>query len=328
MDDPVDAIDRAHRAVFEAIGGYAPLDLSSPGVRVATERGVVLRAASTDDDILVLDGVPGGLVAVAVLRGHPSIDGGFVARGLSRDPGASDLSFVDVPVEYFGRRSDALVWPHEAAALGDAEDARARLGDVLERALPERRDHAWLLPPLLGVESSGLATALSNAVGRPVGELATSGAGAQGARLCRRLADARREAGIGERRDRAVRVEKGRVTLASDEVLSTDVVILASGSALAGGITPTARGDQLEEPLTATPVALGPWGDLGAPEEAFTSGVRFSDTFRLLGPEDETRDDGLFVCGGLLEGASAADGTGLGVAVTTGWLAGEAALAG
>ena len=44
--------------------------------------------------------------------------------------------------------------------------------------------------------------------------------------------------------------------------------------------------------------------------------------------EAPRRTRALFVCGSLLEGVSHADGTGLGAAVTTGWLAGVAALAG
>ncbi len=324
--DPVESVTRVHRALFDAIGGYAPFDPSTKGIRVASDRGVVVRVASVEEELLALDDVPGGLVAVACLRGHPSIDGGFVARALSCDPGAADLSFVDVPIEYFGRRSDALMWPHEAAALGDAEDARARLAAVLARALPERRDHAWLLPPLLGLSPDGIARALSDAVGRKVGELACGGAGAQGTRLDARFARAREGAGVTEHRGRAVEVTRGKVRLADQGVLRGDVVILASGSALAGGIV--AKDGALEEPLTATAIDFGAWGRLGSPAAAFESGVRVAEDFRLRDQGGETRDDALFACGSLLEGVSHADGTGLGVAVTTGWLAGEAALEG
>jgi anaerobic glycerol-3-phosphate dehydrogenase len=321
---PVETIARVHDAFLSAIGGYSAIDVGSLGVRVATDRGVIRRVASVESRVLDLNRAPGGLVAVASFVGYQGADGGFLARSLSADPEAVSLSLVEVSVEFLSRRSDALMWPHEAASLGDAADACARLVALLRRALPGGAPHAWLLPPVLGLEAREVARDLESALGHPVGEVAQGGAGPQGIRLRRRLAKARAAAGVVDLRARASRIAPGCVTASSGAVIETDAIILATGSVLAGGLVPT--NDGFEEPLTGTSVGHGDFGTFDAPGDAFTRGVVVDARFRVV--DGAEKREGLFACGSLLAGTSHGDGTGLGVSATTGWLAGESALVG
>lgn len=322
----VEAVSRAHCLVLNALGSYRPLDLSSRGVRIATDHGVIRRVATVEDGLLDLDEAPGGLVAVADLAGHRAFDGAALARSLGEDPAADGLSFVDIPVEFLGRKSDTQLAGHQVARLGDAADARSRLAEVLRRALASGAPHAWLLPPVLGVDLDDPGVLLREAIGGSVGEVADTTAGVQGARLTRRLAAARAAADVTHVVARASAIDEGTVSLSDGNHLDADVVILATGSALAGGLV--AKGDTLAEPITRTPVVLESFGDLLAPGPAFATGVAVDDGHRLLDAEGARIGDGVFACGSILRGLSHADGTGLGAAATTGWLAAEAALLG
>jgi len=322
----VEAVSRAHCSVLNALGAYRPLDLDSPGVRIATDHGVIRRVATIEESMLDLDEAPDGLVAVAHFRGHRACDGAALARALGEDSGAAGLSFVDIPVEFLGRKNDVQLGGHEVALLGDAADARLRLAAVLRRALPGTTPHAWLLPAVLGMDFDDPAALLRDAVGGPVGEVAGTTGGAQGARLTRRLAASRAAADVTDIVARASAIDGASVALSDGNCLDADVIILATGSALAGVIV--ASGGVLVEPITRTPVVLESFGTLTAPGAAFASGVTVDDGLRLLGEDGRRVGDGVFACGAILAGVSYADGTGLGASVTTGWLAAEAALAG
>ncbi|MBW2463002.1 MAG: FAD-binding protein [Deltaproteobacteria bacterium] len=322
----VEAVGRAHCAVLNALGAYRPLDLDSPGVRIATDHGVIRRVATLEESILDLDQAPGGLVAVAHFRGHRASDGAALARALGDDPGADGLSFVDIPVEFLARKTDVQLGGHEIALLGDTADARRRLAAVLRRAFPGSTPHAWLLPPVLGMDHDDPAALLREGVGSPLGEVAETTGGAQGARLTRRLAASRAAADVTDVVARASAIDGSSVALSDGNRLDADVIILATGSALAGGLV--ASGGVLVEPITRTPVTLESFGTLTAPGPAFASGITVDDEFRMLHEDGRRVGDGVFACGAILAGVSHADGTGLGASVTTGWLAAESALAG
>jgi glycerol-3-phosphate dehydrogenase subunit B len=116
-------------------------------------------------------------------------------------------------------------------------------------------------------------------------------------------------------------------------MLTFDAAVLATGRFVGGGI---ARGARTVETLAGLPVSDGrsPLPDasgsvamageeLGAPSSLFRAGVEVDGHLRAI--DSERRPSRwLFAAGAVLAGADGAvDGTGLGFAAFTGWLAGQ-----
>jgi glycerol-3-phosphate dehydrogenase subunit B len=118
--------------------------------------------------------------------------------------------------------------------------------------------------------------------------------------------------------------------------------VLATGRCVGGGIT---RRGALEEPLLGLPVQASEGGHAGfhlarrpaaslthrerrSPQPLLAAGVAVDAALRPLDERGEARHPRLFAAGAVIGGHEhAADGTGLGVAILTGWLAGRAAAA-
>lgn len=348
--DVVDAVRDAHARVLGALAIYRPLDLRSTGVLLATDLGLPRRAATAQQAVLALDGARGGAIAVGVLRGYRYTDCAFLAASLAdlADLADDDRRFGALELEFFRRREDALLHPHELAALADTVDGRARLTQTLTRAVAGAQHDAVLLPPVLGLRTDDLAAELLAKLGVPVGEFVAPLAGPQGLRLVRRIDAALRESACERRsaRVRAIvpRAEGTTVVLEDGEELRAKAIVLATGKHTSGGLV--MRGGELREPLADLPV----WVDgrllalasssagrdparlfgenpfVGGP--GFRAGVAFDERFRALDRAGRACAADLLVCGGLLAGHDPArDGTGLGCAATTGWLAGRHAAA-
>jgi glycerol-3-phosphate dehydrogenase subunit B len=344
--DVVQAVREAHERVLPALAIYRPLDLRGTGVLVATDLGLPRRAATAQHAVLTLDAARGGAIAVAVLRGYRYTDAAFVAASLTEvaDLADDDRRFGALELEFFRRQQDALLHPHEIAAIADTDDGRARLSQTLQRAIAGAKHDAVLLPPVLGLRNDEVASELRAAIGVAIGELVAPLAGPQGLRLGRRLDAALRESGC-ERRSahvRAVvpRAEGTLVVLDDGEELRGKSIVLATGKHTSGGLV--MRGGELRESLADLPIwvdgrllALASssggrdssvlFGDnpfVGGP--ASRAGVAFDERFRAMGRDGRARASDLLVCGALLAGYDPArDGTGLGCAATTGWLAGR-----
>lgn len=344
--DVIEAVREAHARVLPALAIYRPLDLRGTGVLIATDLGLPRRTATAQHAVLALDSARGGAIAVAVLRGYRYTDSAFLAASLTElaDLADDDRRFGALELEFFRRREDALLHPHEIAAIADSDDGRARLSQTLARAIAGAKHDAVLLPPVLGLRNDAVVRELTTKLGIPVGELVAPLAGPQGLRLVRRIDAALQEAGC-ERRSARVRAVVSRtqgttVVLDDGEELRGKSVVLATGKHMSGGLV-MCRGE-LREPLAELPVWVDGrvlalpsssggrdpavlFGDnpfVGGP--ACRAGVAFDESFRALDRSGRPRATDLFVCGALLTGHDPArDGTGLGCAATTGWLAGR-----
>jgi anaerobic glycerol-3-phosphate dehydrogenase len=344
----LEAVEAAHARVLPALGIYRPLDLRGTGVLVATDLGLCRRAATAQHAVLDLGPLRGETIAVAVLRAYRGCDAAFAAASLAdlADLADDDRRFGAVDVEFFRRREDALLHPHELAALCDGADGRGRLVETLRRAVAGAAYAGILVPPMLGITNDSHPVELREALGVPVGESVAALAGPQGLRLRRRVEAALAEAGVTRRRARVRRVEARPGGLAvrfeEGESLRPRAVVLATGKLVAGGVA--AEGPDLVEPLAGLPLYLDGrplplpssargrdpvvfYGDdpfVGGP--GFRVGIGVDTSFRALGPGGEPHAAGLFACGAVLSGTDPSrDGTGLGLCATTGWAAGRAA---
>jgi len=119
--------------------------------------------------------------------------------------------------------------------------------------------------------------------------------------------------------------------------------VLASGRFVGGGV---ARQGRLLEPTLGLPVQAAEGREAGvhlahrpaasltvrdrrAPQPLLSAGVRVDAALRPLDERGRPVHPRLFAAGAVIGGhEQASDGTGLGVAILTGWLAGRAAAAG
>ncbi|MDQ3037508.1 MAG: hypothetical protein M3Y87_34255, partial [Myxococcota bacterium] len=153
--------------------------------------------------------------------------------------------------------------------------------------------------------------------------------------------------GIERRPSRAERVriddEGVCVALADGETLRPGALVLATGKHVGGGIA-VEHGEPRETlaglpiwsegaplPLASSGRGRDPRALFGddpfSPGAGFAMGVGWDELLRPLDAHGSVASRALFACGALLDGASSSDGTGLGVAATTGWLAGRNAAA-
>jgi glycerol-3-phosphate dehydrogenase subunit B len=344
----VEAVRASHARVLEALAIYRPLDLDGRGVLLATDLGLPRRAATAQHAILDFGVLQQGCISVGVFPGPRAGESAFVAASLA------DLAahvgdarrFEALPVTPASAPGDTLPHPHERAAFADTEAGLTRLIDALERALAGRSDDAVLLPAMLGLVRDDLAATLRTHLGRPVGEVVAPLAGPQGLRLTRRIDAALREAGCTRRaaRVRAVesRAQGSTVVLEDGETLRGKAVILATGKHVSGGLV--VRGGELVEPLAGLPVVVDgrvlPLASSSAGRDvaglfgtspfraspASRAGIATDDAHRALDRDGRPRAPDLYACGALLAGHDPAhDGTGLGCATATGWLAGRSA---
>ncbi len=286
-----------------------------------------------------------GTMAAVALRGHLAWDAGMVAAAVERagplgGPRA-ELARLDFPMW-----EEAALWrPHELARFLERPGTAEDLGAMLRRALPRGASVA-VFPPVLGLSpGSDVAGRIAAAAGVPVAETLSDVPSVPGLRL-QAAVEARLEAsGVevlrGDLREARRPGEPARC--AGREVLAGSWV-LATGRFVGGGVV---RRGTLAESLLGIPVtaaeAFGDWGahlaarpaaslthrESRAPQPLLSAGIAADGLFRPVDAQGSVIHERLFAAGAVLGGHElAADGSGLGVAVFTGYLAGQAAAAG
>ncbi len=318
--------------------------LSPRPLHLATPYGAVMTAALAQRTMVAADlAQVRGTLAVVGFRGHLGFDARLVAGGLARYSAMGAPPAVAVELDLFMRDDLALARPHELARALEAPGLADAAGRLLRRALPSGAVAA-LFPPVLGLApGTRVMERIAQAAGVPVAETLSDVPSVPGLRLQAAL-DARLLAAGVETVMGEVVVENGArpgdaVAVGGRELRARSWV-LATGRFVGGGIV---RRGQLLEPLFGLPVQATEAGVSGAhlaarpsatltvrerraPQPLLAAGVRIDRQLRPLGASGGPLHPRLFAAGAVIGGHEvAADGTGLGVAIVTGYLAGRAA---
>jgi len=286
-----------------------------------------------------------GTLAVVAPRGHLWFDAGLVAGGLGRLAGMGAPRPAIARLDLFMWEEAALARPHELARILEMPGAAESAGEILRRNLPAGATAA-LFPPVLGLSPEArVPERIATAASLPVGETLSDVPSVPGLRLQRAIEARLGAAGVAVLRgDVAGAGGPGApAVVAGQEVLARSWV-LATGRFVGGGIV---RRGALREPLLGLPVHLAQASsetgahlssrppasltsrDGRAAQPLLSAGVAIDEGLRPLGPGGRPLGERLFAAGSLIGGhEQAADGTGLGVAVLTGYLAGRAAAGG
>lgn len=276
-------------------------------------------------------------VAVVELLVTQAYDGRLIAGGLQAAAAAlqKPLAVTVVQSRFFGKVEDALRPAYELAERLDAPGAPEGLAEDLKHVLPQDAQ-AVVLPPILGRARPDFAARLSAALGGlPCVELLSTAPSVPGIRLQESLDRAIEKAGIERLEAEVVRREGLSFATGEGKALRADAVVLATGKYIGGGIV---RRERFIEPVLGLPVyAEGQWldaqyvGDLLSDQlqdeqVAFRAGVRIDAALRPLGRDGLPAHAKIYAAGSVISGYDPAwDKTGLGVAIFTGYLAGEAA---
>jgi glycerol-3-phosphate dehydrogenase subunit B len=281
-----------------------------------------------------------GILAVVGFRGHLAFDARLVAASLGRLVPLGGPETAAVEVDFPGS-GEAAARPHELARAIDAPGVAETLGDLVRRALPEGAGVA-LLPPVLGLSAgSRAADRIAGRAGVPVAETLSDVPSVPGVRLQQAIEARLRERGVDLVEGEARRPAGPGVPLeVAGRVVRAATWVLATGRFVGGGIQ---RWGALEEPVLGIPVlaaegreggvhlAARPATSLTARERRaaqplLSAGIRVDRTCRPLDGEGRPVHDRLFAAGAVIGGhEQAADGTGLGVAILSGFAAGRQA---
>jgi len=341
-----DRLDRLWNAVEFATGQLSGL-LAPPTGRnrwLLTPFGRAHPVATCQESMVAGDlAEVRGVLAVVAPRGHLWWDAGLVASGAvrARPLGAPEVRVV--PLDLFMWEDAALARPFDLARMLEAPGAAEQVGAMLRERLP-RFAAAALFPPVLGLDPAArVAERVSAAAGVPVAEFLSDLPSVPGLRLQRaleaRLAEAGVDVLVGDVHDATGPGAPARV--GGREVAAASWV-LASGRYVGGGI---ARRGALLEPVLGLPVlasegafaeadarlaARAPGAltvrDSRAAQPLLAAGLKVDPELHPLDAEGRVIHDRLFAAGAVVGGHDqASDGTGMGVAIFTGWLAGRAA---
>jgi glycerol-3-phosphate dehydrogenase subunit B len=262
-------------------------------------------------------------------RGLREFQPEVVAAGLQESlPGTPvTVVWVDLP--------EAVRHPVQLAHLLDRPQVRQALAQRLRASLPPGPPPALaLFPAVLGIhQPEAVRAALAEAIGAPVSEVPLLSPSVPGLRLAKRLRRHLERSGVEVHLPVRVtgalragsRVERLTAETAGGPVeVRAAAYVLAAGGLLGQGLAVTGR--RLVEPIFGLPVHQpgGPWAEpVLLPETGHPfvrAGVR---TDAQLRPEGFTN---LFVCGRMLAGYDPyGERSGGGVAIATGWYAGELA---
>jgi glycerol-3-phosphate dehydrogenase subunit B len=281
-----------------------------------------------------------GVVAVTGLRGHLGVDAALVAAGLARYRcrGGPEVRAVEVD---FPEPALAAARPHELARALEPTGRAEALGAALRASLPAGAG-AVLVPAVLGLSAAArVPERASEAAGVPVAELASDVPSVPGLRLHTAIEAALVGWGVD--------VTTGEVSGAAGpgaplEVggrrLSAPRWVLATGRFVGGGIArrgmlretalglavQAAEGTEAGVHLAARPAASLTARDRRARQPLLSAGLRVDAALRPLDERGRPVHPQLFAAGAVIGGHEhATDGTGLGVAILTGFLAGRAA---
>lgn len=281
-----------------------------------------------------------GTLAVAGFRGHAAFDAALVAAGLARyrARGGPEVRAVEIDLPAI---ASGAARPHEMARTLDAPGGAEALGDALRAALPGGAG-AILLPPVLGLDVAARAPErVAERAGVPVAETLSDVPSVPGLRLQRAI-DARLEAAGVEvvAADVAAPPVPGEPLALGGREVRAAAWVLATGRFVGGGI---ARRGVLAEPalrlavqaaegreagvyLAVRPAASLTVRDRRRLQPLLSAGLRVDSALRPLDERGRPVHPRLFAAGAVVGGhEQATDGTGLGVAILTGFLAGRAA---
>jgi glycerol-3-phosphate dehydrogenase subunit B len=281
-----------------------------------------------------------GRLAVAGFRSHVAFDPALVAAGLGRyaargGPEAVALA-LDLP-----RIARGAERPHDIALALDAEGAAEALGEALRAALPAGAG-AVLLPPVLGLDPRArVPERVAASAGVAIAETLSDVPSVPGVRLQRAI-DARLAAAGVDVVTAAVAGARGpgETLRAGGRDVRAGSWVLATGRFVGGGIArrgvlvetalglpvQAAEGSDAGVHLSARPAASLTARDRRAAQPLLSAGLRVDAALRPLDERGRPVHPRLFAAGAVIGGhEQATDGTGLGVAILTGWLAGRAA---
>jgi glycerol-3-phosphate dehydrogenase subunit B len=331
-----EALDFASRALAPLLA--PPLDrprfLATP-FGTAVPAALCQRSQAGGDLVAVA-----GTLVVAGLRGHLGFDAAQVGAGLERQRARGGPAVMAVEVDP-GLAGLALLRPHELARALEAPGAAEALGAAIRAALPAGAG-AVLVPPVLGLEPGArVPERVAAAAGLPVAETLSDVPSVPGLRLQAALAAALRAAGVeivqGTVEDAS---GPGAPATAGGVRITAARWVLATGRFVGGGI---ARRGTLRETTLGLPVQAAEGREAGldlaarpaasltlraraGPQPLLSAGVRVDAGLRPLDSRGRPAAGRLFAAGAVVGGhEQASDGTGLGVAILTGWLAGRAA---
>jgi len=246
-------------------------------------------------------------------------------------------------IDLFMDEAGAVMRPHELARVLEVEGAAEEAGRRLRLVLPAGAAVA-LLPPVLGLSPGArVAERIAESAGLPVAETLSEVPSVPGLRLDAALKRRLAAAGVEVLEGEAVAAgAPGSTIRAGEREVQAPAWVLATGRFTGGGIV---RRGKLEEALLGLPVevpnGVGALADLAArpsasltardrhaPQALFTAGVAIDERLRPLEVGGAPAHPRLFAAGAVVSGHDVADGTGLGVAILTGYLAGRNAAAG
>ncbi len=270
-------------------------------------------------------------VAVVRFAAVAALDPGLTVRALR----ARGVPAVELPVAWPGGDDAPFLQAADLARrLADAA-ARNDLVEALRRALREVSADAVLLPAVAPLDGAAEVMGdLSAALGLPVREMLGAEASVPGLRLHQALERALAQGGVSVLRGVA-RAEGDHLWVEGREALRLEprAVVLATGRYVGGGVR---KQGVFTEPVYGLPLWAGarPLGEVAAtalterrfaaPQPLLQVGVRADARLRPVGLDDAPVRACLFCAGALLAGYDPPiDGTGLGVAVLTGYLAGH-----
>jgi glycerol-3-phosphate dehydrogenase subunit B len=331
-----------------AFAARALADLLAPPLPrarfLATPLGGVAGVALCQRSMLAGDlAAVDGLLAVAGFRGHLSFDAPLVAAGLARLSGRGGPRVAAVDLE-LPSIVDPWARPHELAAALERPGAAEACGEALRAALPPGAAAA-LLPPVLGLDPAArVAERISEAAGLPVAETLSDVPSVPGLRLWRALEARLRAAGVEVvQGELAGAPAPGEPVAAGDRAVRAPAWVLATGRFVGGGI---ARRGVLVEPALRLPVQAAEGAEAGvhlasrpaaslttrdrrASQPLLSAGLRVDASLRPVDEGGRPVHPRLFAAGAVVGGHEhATDGTGFGVAILTGWLAGRTAARG
>jgi len=282
-----------------------------------------------------------GLAAVVGFSGHLGFDARLVASGLARRAAAGGPAVAAVEAAWCTAPGEGTLDPASLARLLEAPGRAEALGEAIRLVLPAGAAVA-LVPPVLGLDPAArVPERVAAAAGLPVAEVVSDPPSVPGLRLdaaiLRRLLEAGVEVVHGALPPGG---GPGKPVSVGGLELTAPAWVLATGRFLGGGV---ARRGLLCEPLLGLPVLASEGGAAGvrlaarpplaltvrerkAAQPLLAAGVQVDATSRPLGEDGVPVHYRLFAAGALVGGHEhAADGTGLGVAILSGWLAGRGA---
>lgn len=285
-----------------------------------------------------------GLAVAVGFSGHLGFDARLVASAVERLTPAGGPKAAIAEAAAFTGPGDGALRPFELARALEAPGAAEALGAAIRAVLPRGATVA-LVAPVLGLDPAArVHERVEAAAGLPVAEVVSDPPSVPGLRLdlalLARLAAAGIELVQGEL---AAGSGPGRPVQAGGLTLEARSWVLATGRFLGGGLW---RGERLVEPLFGLPVLASEAGVAGltlagrrpmdltlrdrtAAQPLLAAGVAVDPACRPLDQMGRPFHERLFAAGAIIGGHEhAADQTGLGVAILSGWIAGRGAAAG